>query len=173
MVEAQSKSSGRRGGSRRANGENVRFPFLQNEDGSEVDGAVLNDMTFHSHRIWNDSVSTDGSPPALNWKGLSQPVLNTYVCSMEAHFPQFRLCHNRWKIGVYGKSSFRDWFKAKFGAVKNMKGAGVANMKVEKLEPGLSGDTVAPREFAKMDDFLADGLKQLPELLPWYRTIIR
>jgi hypothetical protein len=102
-------TSGTRGATRAAMGENVRVQYVEHADGKMVDGGMVTEIRDHARRIWRGLWSR-GLAPRM-WGAATQEVKDAFIRSMEEHFPVLRFCDNHWKAQAIATANYSQWYK--------------------------------------------------------------
>jgi hypothetical protein len=101
--------SGARGGTRLANGENVMHFYIENVDGTPVDGSVVTAMREDARSIWESFSRRDIAP--RKWGKATMEVRDEYVRVMETKWPMLRYCENHWKVHAIATINYPAWYR--------------------------------------------------------------
>ncbi|OBZ71667.1 hypothetical protein A0H81_08372 [Grifola frondosa] len=85
-----------RGQTRAANGENVMFPFLEDEHGNELNGIKISTIRSVARGLWRE-LDEHGQAPE-KWGKATNAVSALFYREMRAKFPEFKLCDDNWKL---------------------------------------------------------------------------
>lgn len=145
-------TSGLKGGTRAALGENVRVQYVEHADGKMVDGGMAIEIRDHARKIWRGLWSHGLAP--RTWGAATQQVEDAFICSMEERFPVLKLCDNHWKARKIATENYSQWFKPFKG---KMEGDSKANGKRIKDESD-DGSCIEPvtkksKAAIEVDDF--------------------
>ena len=99
--------SGQRGGARSAQGENVMMQFIQNDDGTTIDGTLAAEMREFARSLWRGFHSRNATPE--KWGDTSKDIREEYYHQMENEFFPLRLCDNHWKSQAIATSIYSQW----------------------------------------------------------------
>ena len=115
-----------RGPARSAQGENVKFWFLQQEDGTVVDGHTISRMRHTTKSIWKtiDSSTPMGSP----WTSVSAAHQQEFYRLIEAKYPFLRFCECHYKADAIAHKDYLHWYSRKEGK----KSGGVSKARLQK-----------------------------------------
>ncbi len=97
-------SSGVQGGTRAAIGKNVQVQYIKHTDGKMVDGGIVTEIRDHARRIWQGLWSRGLA--SRTWGATTQEVQDTFVCSIEKHFPMLQFCDNHWKAQAISTANY-------------------------------------------------------------------
>ncbi|OJT08356.1 hypothetical protein TRAPUB_748 [Trametes pubescens] len=100
--------STQRGGTRAANGENVRYQFVQDGGGIVVDGHRAGEMRARFREFGVHLHNHDRKPDT--WANGLDPEDNiAYTAWMRATCPELQLCHNDWKSRHLAVREYPQW----------------------------------------------------------------
>ena len=103
-------TSGARGGTRAALGENVRVRYVEHFDGRMVSGGLATEIRDHARKIWRGFWSRGLAP--RTWGAATQEVQDSFVHSMEERFSVLKFCDNHWKAQAIATANYSQWHKA-------------------------------------------------------------
>jgi hypothetical protein len=106
----QQSSNALRGPGRAAAGENVSFWFLQNIDGTEIDGHTLTELRARCKDTWATMAKKHGDL-GLPWGHVSPTHKLEFWLRVEAKFPLLRFCSNHYKANAIATSDYTHWYK--------------------------------------------------------------
>lgn len=89
-------TAGQRGRGRAALGINVGELYIENADGSIIDGYVAAAIREKARSLWIQMV-IDGTSPQ-SWTKVGEVAGTKFRTEMGQAFPQLRLCQNDWKV---------------------------------------------------------------------------
>ena len=110
---------GIRGKSRIAAGINVKFSFVENEDGTPVDGFRISGITNQMREIWRECHS-QGIVPVTWGKGTSS-FKTFFRLQMYGYAPELRLCEDNWKLEQIATVNYSGWYQKNILGEENMK----------------------------------------------------
>ena len=90
-------------------GENVMFWFLQNADGTTVDGPTVSRMRFTSKLSWSNMLDKYKSL-APTWTSLTPAQQLEFYMDIEDKFPFLRLCEDHYKARKIGTLDYTHWY---------------------------------------------------------------
>ena len=121
-------------------GENVMFWFLQNADGTTVDGPTVSRMRFTSKLAWSNMLDKYQTL-APTWTNLTPAQQLEFYLDIEDKFPFLRLCEDHYKARKIGTLDYTHWYgtrvlrkskattrgkkRRRSGTDPNLEGAGV------------------------------------------------
>lgn len=97
-------TAGKRGGARAAAGENVRLLWIENEDGSIIDGHVASAIRAKCRSLWIQML-VDGTA-YKSWLKIPDVAATNFRNAICDAFPQLRLCENDWKAQALAKEEY-------------------------------------------------------------------
>jgi hypothetical protein len=97
----------------RSSKENVRFWFLENEDGTTVAGPIVSRLRTEAKAIW-DKMSKKYSSMSLPWSSISPERQLEFWIKLEREFPLLRLCAHHYKANAVATSDYTHWYKRRF-----------------------------------------------------------
>ena len=106
----QQPSNALRGPGRAAAGENVSFWFLQNVDGTEIDGHTLTELRAVCRDTWATIAKKRGDL-GLPWRCVCPMHKLEFFLRVEAKFPLLRFCSNHYKANAIATSDYTHWYK--------------------------------------------------------------
>lgn len=101
-------STGQRGGTRAAQGENVNLLFIENADGTPITGTLAAEMREHARSIWRGLHKKNAAPE--KWGDASNEIREQYYHEMESKFYPLRLCDNHWKSQAIATGIYSQWY---------------------------------------------------------------
>jgi hypothetical protein len=99
---------GGRGGARSSKGENVMMLYIENADGSPVDGTLAGSIREFARSIWRE-FHAQGIAPG-RWGDAPREVRDKYCHEMESAFIVLRYCANHWKAHAMATSIYSQWY---------------------------------------------------------------
>ena len=96
MKKDSSEVAGPHGGTRLAQGENVNMQFLEDADGTLVNGTLAHDIRSFAKSIWRGFYDRGMAPKT--WGSMSRAVEDEYIREMETRWPLLRYCDNHLKV---------------------------------------------------------------------------
>lgn len=100
--------SNERGGTRAANGVNVRYQFMENTQGVVVSGYRATDARAR-FREFNIHLYNAGRAPDTWVRGIDSQDRVNYDAWMSKMVPELRLCHNNWKARELAVKEYPQW----------------------------------------------------------------
>jgi hypothetical protein len=128
--ELEAKSTGR-GGARSSKGENVMMLYIEDTDGSPVDGTLASAIREFARSIWRSFYSQGIAPE--RWGDAPQEIRDKYCHEMESAFTVLRYCDNHWKSHAVATSIYSQWY----------------HMFVKKNHQGVKEESAPPDEPAR------------------------
>jgi hypothetical protein len=102
-------TSGARGATRAAMGENVRVQYVEHADGKMVDGGMATEIRDQARKIWRGLWSRGLAP--RTWGAATHEVEDAFIRSMEERFPVLQFCDNHWKAQAIATANYSQWYK--------------------------------------------------------------
>lgn len=102
-------NSGRRGKTRASQGINVTMRYMEDENGTVVDGHRATEMRRYARLIWVNMANNGGPPPS--WGKVDVKLSQTYCREMRQKFPELALCDLDWKADQIATDNYPSWFK--------------------------------------------------------------
>jgi hypothetical protein len=99
---------GTRGRKRISQGENVSAHYLEDEDGTPVNGMDVSKIREYARSIWIE-FETRGVAPK-KWSQMPRNVKDEYVSDMEKQWPILRYCDDHWKANQVASSTYSQWY---------------------------------------------------------------
>lgn len=99
---------GGRGGARSSKGENVMMLYIENADGTPVDGTLAGSIREFARSIWREFHSQGIAPG--RWGDAPREVRDKYCHEMETAFAPLRFCDNHWKAHAIATSIYSQWY---------------------------------------------------------------
>ena len=93
--------------------ENVRFWFLENEDGTTVARPIVNRLRAEAKAIW-DKMSKKYSSMSLPWSSILPEQQLEFWIKLECEFPLLCLCAHHYKANTIATSDYTHWYKHRF-----------------------------------------------------------
>ena len=97
----------------RASKENVRFWFLENEDGTIVPRPIVDRLRMEAKAIW-EKMSQKYSSMGLPWSSVLPERQLEFWIRLEREFPLLRLCAHHYKANMVATSDYTHWYKRRF-----------------------------------------------------------
>lgn len=165
--EVQTKS-GSRGGTRSSKGENVMMLYIEDANGSPIDGNIASGMRDFARSIWR-SLYDRGIAPET-WGQATKEVRGEYCREMESEYPVLRLCNNHWKANAVATAIYSQWYRTYDKKMKpcqdndNSNGDDSSNGNNSDDDPG-DGSNGPPRKKARTTTVVDDDAHfTLPEI---------
>ena len=98
-----------RGGTRSSKGENVMMLYIEDTNGSPIDGNVAGGMRDFARSIWR-SLYERGIAPET-WGKATKEVRDEFCREMETEFFILRLCDNHWKANALATTIYSQWYR--------------------------------------------------------------
>lgn len=98
---------GKKGKTRLANDENVRYVFVEDAKGVAVKGGYAGKIREGAYQIFLE-MRRKGVAPAT-WTHIDAEVLAYFRYKMELQFPELRYCANHWKADKVGALEYNNW----------------------------------------------------------------
>ena len=89
------------------------FWFLQNEDGTELDGRVLTKIRAEAKIIWRELCDKYG-PIGCPWSSVAPRYQREYWRRIEAAYPVLRLCDGHYKADSIPFSDYSHWYDVRY-----------------------------------------------------------
>ena len=107
---------GGRGGARSSKGKNVMMLYIENADGSPIDGALASSIREFARLIWREFHSQGIAPE--KWGDAPRDVRDRYCYEMETAFVVLRYCEDHWKAHAVATAIYSQWYHV-FNKKKN------------------------------------------------------
>ncbi|KAH8980249.1 hypothetical protein EDB86DRAFT_3088033 [Lactarius hatsudake] len=132
----------RRGRTRSAQGINVMMLYIENADGTSIDGIVAGQIRDFAHSIWHRLLLRKAAPD--KWGDAPSDVREHYYYDMEVKYEVLRYCEGHWKAQAVATSIYSQWhstFVKKRGAtVKEEENADTVQATTKKPRLASSND---------------------------------
>ena len=102
-------NSGRRGKARASQGINVAMRYVEDENGTVIDGHRATEIRRYARLIWVNIANSGGLP--TSWGKADVKLSQTYYCEMRQRFPELALCDLDWKADQIATDNYPSWFK--------------------------------------------------------------
>lgn len=102
-------NSGRRGKARASQGINVAMRYVEDENGTVVDGHRATEMRRYARLIWVHMANSGELP--VSWGKADVKLSQTYCREMRQRFPELALCDLDWKADQIATDNYPSWFK--------------------------------------------------------------
>jgi hypothetical protein len=102
-------NSGQRGKARASQGINVAMRYVEDRNGTVVNGHRATEMRRHARLIWVHMANNGGVPPS--WGKADVKLSQTYCHEMRQRFPDLALCDLDWKADQIATDNYPSWFK--------------------------------------------------------------
>lgn len=109
--DAEHEIQRRRG--RSSSNENVRFWFIENEDGTTVQGVTLSKIRADAKMVWEDMCKKYGRM-GLPWTNVPHQRRLEFWIKLERLFPLLRLCALHYKANAVATSDYTHWYKNRY-----------------------------------------------------------
>lgn len=106
-----------RGKSLISKGINKSVKYIEDTEGTPIDGYRLRDIRSHARALWATFQSLGRLPPS--WGKADAEIARTYRREMRLKFPEFALCENDWKADFLATENYPSWFST------HVKGTGI------------------------------------------------
>ncbi|KAF8219207.1 hypothetical protein L208DRAFT_1072003, partial [Tricholoma matsutake] len=91
-----------------AQGENVTLRFIEDENGTIIDGFRAMVMHRFARKLWVGLNSIGKAPKT--WGKVDAVVAAQYQNEMEWKFPELHLCDNHWKSDFIATLNYPSWY---------------------------------------------------------------
>jgi hypothetical protein len=102
-------NSSRRGKTRASQGVNVAMRYVEEQDGTVVDGHRATEMRRYARLIWVHMAKEGGPPPS--WGKADVKLSQAYCREMCQRFPELKLCNLDWKADQIATDNYPSWYK--------------------------------------------------------------
>ncbi|KAI9442695.1 hypothetical protein H4582DRAFT_2073289 [Lactarius indigo] len=134
----------RRGGTRSAQGINVMMLYIENADGTPVNGAVAAEIREFARSIWRGLHTRNAAPE--RWGDASKEIKEHYYHDMEVKYEVLRYCEGHWKSQAVATAIYSQWYgnfvlgtgKKRGTAVKEEGDADTETVQVTTKKPRLA-----------------------------------
>jgi hypothetical protein len=92
------------------NPENVSLWFIQNTDGTMVDGKMATTLRAAAKDIWAE-MSKDYGPMGLPWTKIPAKRRVEFCIKLKSKFPVLHLCADHYKANTVATSNYTRWYK--------------------------------------------------------------
>lgn len=89
-------------------GINKNARYIEDVDGTPVDGWKLRDIHSHARAIWANFQAVGRAP--VTWGRADAKVAQAYRHEMRVKFPVFALCENDWKADQLATEHYPSWY---------------------------------------------------------------
>ena len=96
-----------RGKSKMANGVNVQFRFVEDENGEVQSGWRIGQLLGLMREVWREFESKGRAPSS--WKFIPGPLNNYFRVTCYDRFPELRYCEAHWKVDYIATHSYSGW----------------------------------------------------------------
>ncbi|KAI0290604.1 hypothetical protein BC826DRAFT_1106374 [Russula brevipes] len=100
-------TSSARGGARSSKGENVMMLYVENADGTIINGALASEIRDFARSIWRGFYLRGVAPE--KWGNASKDIREEYYSQMEAKFDILQYCDNHWKAHAVATTIYSQW----------------------------------------------------------------
>jgi hypothetical protein len=98
-----------KGKSRVTKGINVTGRFVEEADGTIVNGHQISDMRYLATQVFNQLLKHNAAPP--KFKSIQCDAFQFFLYEMYTNFPMLRLCEGHWKAIRLGSSTYSGWYR--------------------------------------------------------------
>ena len=119
ITESNLVGAGAHGKARAAQGENVTLRFIEDENGSIIDGFRASAMRRFARELWA-GLNRVGKAPK-SWGKVDAAVAAQYRNEMERKFSELRLCDNNWKADFIATLNYPSWYNNNVEKEENLK----------------------------------------------------
>ena len=102
-------SGSRRGKTRASQGINVTMLYVEDENGTAIDGHRAAEIRQYARLIWVH-MSNNGELPT-SWGKASIKLSQSYCREMRQRFPELALCELDWKADQIATDNYPSWYK--------------------------------------------------------------
>ena len=120
-----------RGKRRASQGINVAMKYIENEDGTVIDGFRAADIRRYARSLWVQ-MALDNKLPAT-WSDADAASLTYYSTSMAQRFSELRLCASDWKANLMATDNYPSW-RHNWMKKKNKEGKRPANSHADESD---------------------------------------
>ncbi|KII83654.1 hypothetical protein PLICRDRAFT_180256 [Plicaturopsis crispa FD-325 SS-3] len=106
-----------RGHARMAGGINVKMLYVEDKNGTPVDGYVAQHIREYARSIWNNLAKVGRAPRVWKRDGNAE-TLREYWREMGLRFPLLRLCESDWKADQIAIDYYPSWTQGQLGMIK-------------------------------------------------------
>lgn len=131
---------GAHGKARAAQGENVTLRFIENENGSIIDGFRATALRRFARELWAGLNSVGKAPKT--WGKVDAAVATQYRNEMERRFSELRLCDNSWKVDLLATLNYPSWYNNNVEKEEHLKRTSVDPPPVAKRPRASADDPV-------------------------------
>lgn len=115
-ITLPSSEQPQRGRSRASKGENVRFKYLQQVDGTIINGHEAGIIRKYARGVW-DHMSQNGPMPST-WGTADAATASHFHRDMITKFPLLAFCHANWKADQIATETYPYWSSKRAKKVK-------------------------------------------------------
>ena len=109
-IETDARNVADRGLGRQAQGVNVTYTFMEDENGTLLSGFTTRAINTTAREIWQELKKRNKAPKT--WlTGASTSVRNFYRVEMYRRHHQLRFCENHWKVDFIASNSYPGWYR--------------------------------------------------------------
>jgi hypothetical protein len=122
-LKISNQQSGSWGGVRSAQGNNIMMQYLEEVNGTMVNGNKAGNIQEHTCTIWR-GFYTKGIVP-VRWGEGSKELQDQYCSEMESQFPILCYCDNHWKAHTIMTTIYSQWYHSwdeKMGGIIKVEG---------------------------------------------------
>lgn len=83
--------------------------YIENADGTPVDGTIASTMREFARSIWRDLYLRGMAPET--WGQATRQVREEFCQEMERAYPALRLCDNHWKANALATAIYSQWYR--------------------------------------------------------------
>jgi len=102
-------NSGQRGKARASQGINVTMRYIEDENGTVIDGHRATEVRRYARLIWVHMANNGGLP--LSWGKADVKLSQNYCREMRQRFPELALCDLDWKADQIATDNYPSWYK--------------------------------------------------------------
>jgi hypothetical protein len=109
-IETDTHDVADRGPGRQAQGVNVTYTFVEDENGALLNGFTTRGINATAREIWQELKKRNKAPKT--WlTGTSTTIRNFYRVEMYRRHPELRFCENHWKVDFVASHSYPGWYR--------------------------------------------------------------
>ena len=90
-------------------GFNVTMRYVEEQDGTVVNGHRVTEMRRYARLIWVHMAKEGGPPPS--WGKADVKLSQAYCREMRQRFPELKLCDLDWKADQIATDNYPSWYK--------------------------------------------------------------
>ena len=153
--------AGARGGERSLKGENVMMLFLQNKDGTPVNGIEAAYIRDFTRAIWRGLYLRGMAPET--WGDASLDVKNDYIFEMEKKWEVLRYCENNWKANTIATLIYSQWYHVFDSKMRKRFGTSHVPRVIRSGDANSDAERTSKKRRISTEDFEPDDVSTPPE----------